>query len=157
MKFCPCISCSSPQRGDEGSGEIEFNVYSLHDVTVAYLFDIAWMFAYPKVYIHFFILSSLLHTIPAHRSWHSSTSTVSFICLRISLVYATSLVQPEHRDSLSTVVVYTAARQCFVCNWTLSRSPTIYYGRFPNDEGDTGWVETQDNESQSLTSEYWRV
>lgn len=143
--------------GMRGSGEIEFNVYSLHDVTVTYLFDIAWMFAYLKVYIHFFILSSLLHTIPAHSPRYSSTSTVLFICLRISLVYAKSLVQSEHRDSLSTVVVCTAARQCFIRNWTLSRSQTISYGCFPSDVGDTEQRGTQGNESQSFRSEYWRV
>jgi hypothetical protein len=30
-----------PRMGVRGSGEIEFNVYSLHDVAVTYLFDIA--------------------------------------------------------------------------------------------------------------------
>jgi hypothetical protein len=139
MKFCPCISCTSPERrgGVRDSGEIEFNVYSLRDVTVMNLFDIAWMFAYLKVYIHFFILH-LLHTTPAHRSSCSSASTVSFLCLRISLVYAKTLLHSEHRDSLSTVVVYAAARQCFMSNWTSSRSPTIAYGCFPSDVGDNG-------------------
>lgn len=36
--------------GDGSSGEIEFNVYSLHDIFVTYLFDMACMFAQPKVY-----------------------------------------------------------------------------------------------------------
>jgi hypothetical protein len=72
MKFCPCISCSSTEGGGlRGSGEIEFNVYSLHDVTVAYLFDTAWMFAYLKVHIHFFILSSAVH--------HTRTQILVFV------------------------------------------------------------------------------
>jgi hypothetical protein len=36
--------------GEGSSGEIEFNVYSLHDIFVTYLFDMASMFAQPKVY-----------------------------------------------------------------------------------------------------------
>jgi hypothetical protein len=46
------LSWSGMRAGGEewSSGEIEFNVYSLHDIFVTYLFDMACMFAQPKVY-----------------------------------------------------------------------------------------------------------
>jgi hypothetical protein len=90
-----------------GSGEIEFNVYSLHDIFVTYLFDTACMFAHPKVYIHlllsFFFLSSASHL-------HINSGILIFFYLSPDLVDLCIRIF-EEQPSVETANIFITAQK----------------------------------------------